>query len=50
MRDKGLDPADSEIRGDFTRRLLWTLNRFIRRDAVVKDGWGTAAWWRQIAD
>ena len=46
MRDKGLDPADGEIRGDFTRRLLWTLNRFFVRKAVVKQGWGTAARWR----
>ena len=46
MRDKALDPADAELRGDFTRRLLWTLNRFVIRGAVVKEGWGTAARWR----
>ena len=46
MRDKALDPADAELRGDFTRRLLWTLNRFVIRGAVTKDGWGTAARWR----
>ena len=46
MTDKGLDPVDDEILDDFTRRLLWTLNRFFLRQAVIKDGWGTAARWR----
>lgn len=49
MRDKGLNVADSEIRGDFTRRLLWTLNRFFLRGAAEKEGWGTAARWRRPA-
>ncbi len=46
MREKALDPADGELRKDFTRRLLWTLNRFVVRGAVAKEGWGTAARWR----
>jgi hypothetical protein len=46
MKDKALDPSNVELRGDFTRRLLWTLNRFTIRGAVQKDGWGTAARWR----
>lgn len=50
MRDKLLDPADAEIRGDFTRRLLWTLNRLVVRGVVVKEGWGTAARWTVDAD
>jgi hypothetical protein len=46
MKDKALDPSNVELRGDFTRRLLWTLNRFTIRGAVQKDGWGTATRWR----
>lgn len=49
MQDKGFDPAD-EIRDDFTRRLLWTLNRLLLRGAVQKDGWGTAARWKLPVD
>jgi hypothetical protein len=45
MGDKLLDPSDTIVREDFTRRLLWTLNRLVLRGAVKKEGWGTAARW-----
>ncbi|MHB1304137.1 MAG: hypothetical protein ACYCZB_11795 [Acidiphilium sp.] len=47
MQDKGLRIDDDELRGDFTKRLLWTLNRFVLKQNVEKDGWGTAARWRR---
>ncbi|OYW02185.1 MAG: hypothetical protein B7Z58_08770 [Acidiphilium sp. 37-64-53] len=49
MRAEGLSPDDTEMRRDFTRRPLWTLNRFVGRDAVEKEGWGTAARWRALS-
>ncbi|MEE3500474.1 hypothetical protein [Acidiphilium acidophilum] len=49
IREKGLSPDDAAIRGDFTRRLLWTLNRFVKRETVEKEGWGTAARWRVVS-
>lgn len=45
MRDKLLDSSDTVINEDFTKRLLWTLNRLLLRGAVVKEGWGTATKW-----
>lgn len=46
MRDKGIPESNTELREDFTKRLLWTLNRFMLKGDVLKEGWGTAARWK----
>ena len=46
MREKHLDVGDGLLRQDITRRFLWTLNRLLTRQAVVKEGWGADARWR----
>ncbi len=38
MRDKGLDPEDRKTRSDFIRRILWALNRLLRKGMAQKIG------------
>lgn len=45
IRDKQLDEGDGELRADFARRILWTLNRMIPRGMVRKSGNGSGATW-----
>ena len=45
LHAKGLNAGDAELRADFVKRIAWTLNRMLRRGAVVKHGFGMAARW-----
>jgi hypothetical protein len=45
LHGKGLDAGDPELRMDFVGRIAWTLNRMLRRGAVVKHGFGSSARW-----
>jgi hypothetical protein len=45
LHAKGLDAGDAELWADFVKRIAWTLNRMLRRGAVVKDGFGMSARW-----
>lgn len=45
MADKGLDVADSRLRADFIRRILWALKRMATRGQVERVGSGIGVKW-----
>jgi len=48
MRDKGLDPENSKLRRDFTRRILVSLHDLKKAGAVLKFGHGRGVTWRLV--